>query len=653
MMLYDGDRNRSQGHVNALLRAYVEAIPYTRYKSKIKIEEIKEILGRGLCSSYTSRFFADFLVDYTYRLHHIERLLREDDHIDRVLARIARATKPLIKLLAHHPLDLQAYFDDEAKLTEIRDNYEQIIQTTRYRFYNFHRTIIDKHIRLCLAEHFKETRAMPSFAEILSLQVLLRQLTNDFVFMQSPFHFIANQNQQELAKIIDISDPNFLYRFDLQYATTRLCSSDGFQAVLNELSPCLQAGNVVRLSSPVHTIGIAINSNHEILCRNSSDPDWIINIPDLSTGSWPIIRALFTTPEGLFVRSDLYLIRVQVFNTQAIARVALAEAKTDAKEIVENSISPNAATAAASASATTSPQSAVSEEKGKSVSDEHDIDVFDSSRTQPLFPNRVEHITSLIHHPRGPLINVRTFDSYSYLMMVTWNNETDIVRMLLSMVDETGRPWANIGLTDAKGRNAFMLACCYGSVETLKCFLSRTDLDINYTDQKGNSALIHAVVFRRVDIIAELFKDPRLNYNLPNSSGMTALKAAKYLGYSDMVVLLNELIHQRKQHDWHGEGIPSLPPIVVNTSLEDSPRDTYTLLFDRISVRTGTIAEMPYREIEYEDDNRARRGSVSRSSVTEVSEVKPAEHPVNAEEVELEVVDGTERDHQAALSGKH
>lgn len=137
----------------------------------------------------------------------------------------------------------------------------------------------------------------------------------------------------------------------------------------------------------------------------------------------------------------------------------------------------------------------------------------------------VKKICELLPH----LINTPDSKGYSALIIAAYNNQPEIVNLLL----ENG---ANVNAADAAGNTALMGACFKGFPEIAE-ILVQSGADVNQRNLQGAPALTFAATFGQLAIAELLLKNGAVT-NLPDSRGKTALDHAHLQENTSMISLL-------------------------------------------------------------------------------------------------------------------
>ncbi len=127
-----------------------------------------------------------------------------------------------------------------------------------------------------------------------------------------------------------------------------------------------------------------------------------------------------------------------------------------------------------------------------------------------------------------------------------------------------------VNLVEYYGFTPFMLACRYGSTETVKLMLGDDRVDVNFVDKCGWTPLMWSCHWGRTQTVWELIKCPRIDlywkttrkfdyYGIVHEPGSTALDIARSLRedekedevkreqYNEIIALLDEEMSKRKQ----------------------------------------------------------------------------------------------------------
>jgi len=113
----------------------------------------------------------------------------------------------------------------------------------------------------------------------------------------------------------------------------------------------------------------------------------------------------------------------------------------------------------------------------------------------------------------------------------------DVARFLLTHGGDPSIP-------DANGTTPLHLAAATGNQKLLELFSEAYGVSLNVRDEEGESPLFYAVRGRHVNVIRYLFRYGA-EHSLKNQDGETALEVADSIGDSEMVQLLESLIHPR------------------------------------------------------------------------------------------------------------
>jgi len=117
----------------------------------------------------------------------------------------------------------------------------------------------------------------------------------------------------------------------------------------------------------------------------------------------------------------------------------------------------------------------------------------------------------------------------------------DVARFLLSHGGDPSIP-------DVNGTTPLHLAAATGNQKLIELFSEGYGVSLNVRDEEGEPPLFYAVRGRHVNVIRYLFRYGA-EHSLKNQDGETALDVADSIGDSEMVQLLESLIHPRQSLD--------------------------------------------------------------------------------------------------------
>lgn len=88
------------------------------------------------------------------------------------------------------------------------------------------------------------------------------------------------------------------------------------------------------------------------------------------------------------------------------------------------------------------------------------------------------------------------------------------------------------------GKTAFMYACAFGNIESVKLLLE-ANVDVNAVDVCGGNALMYACINGETEVV-KLLLEANADVNVVDCYGRTPLKIAEEYGHTEIVELLNK-----------------------------------------------------------------------------------------------------------------
>ena len=148
----------------------------------------------------------------------------------------------------------------------------------------------------------------------------------------------------------------------------------------------------------------------------------------------------------------------------------------------------------------------------------------------------------------SPNTNYPRFNEQKPLWIASRSNQPEIIKLLLSSNDDEID--INESSDDQDGLTPLMVACKYGSDQSVKILMGLRNIEINATTPFESpiyqecTALSIACRHGNIKCIKQLLRHKDILIDEPNADGRTPLFIAAFLGYIDIVRLL--LAHSRK-----------------------------------------------------------------------------------------------------------
>ncbi|PIQ12043.1 hypothetical protein COW06_00335 [Candidatus Gracilibacteria bacterium CG12_big_fil_rev_8_21_14_0_65_38_15] len=148
-----------------------------------------------------------------------------------------------------------------------------------------------------------------------------------------------------------------------------------------------------------------------------------------------------------------------------------------------------------------------------------------------VWNNNIEIVQLLLSHPEI-LVNEKDKHGQTALMWAAKYENTSIMKLLLAhnniLVNEK----------DKYGQTALILAAGHNHTEITQILLNRPEILVNETDNKNNTALIWATSKNNFQLVQLLLNRPEILVNETDRNGFTALIWASEKGYSEITQLL-------------------------------------------------------------------------------------------------------------------
>jgi ankyrin repeat protein len=164
----------------------------------------------------------------------------------------------------------------------------------------------------------------------------------------------------------------------------------------------------------------------------------------------------------------------------------------------------------------------------------HLIDRRGSTALLGSVKNRHLELTRRLLRENDVAINTfyKPFNSYTALMLATWNSDPQTLEILLQRSD------LNVNLSTPNSRwNCLLLATCDDETDCVKELLKHSEIDLNHQDGSGYTATHYAALYGYVDTL-ELLLNAGADTGLRDDQGGRALQRAIDYGRLDTVKLL-------------------------------------------------------------------------------------------------------------------
>ena len=94
-----------------------------------------------------------------------------------------------------------------------------------------------------------------------------------------------------------------------------------------------------------------------------------------------------------------------------------------------------------------------------------------------------------------------------------------------------------VNIVNEWGKTAFMYACAFGNIESVKLLLE-ANVDVNVVEVCGGNALMYACMNGETEVV-KLLLEANADVNVVDGYGRTPLKIAEEYGHTEIVELLN------------------------------------------------------------------------------------------------------------------